>query len=215
MLLQRLMINDRKTLEESIIGSKEKLPKGCTINQFIYLFWSYKRLKESRQTDAIDEGLFTHCKSLISNVLRSVLTLLDEEAENGVPMMSVRFVGLIKLVYLDENLSGEDEALFEEFFDLFMAQFDKTEAEWSDPGLKILDDPVELNFFNKIFFHLNASVIELDKCEDFSADYLKYMKTVNLLVRSKVLKYLLVENSFLGEQVNFIIENYLFFNLDF
>lgn len=199
------MINDRSSLDERLIGTKPaEKPAGYTTNQFIYLFWCYKRLKECKsELNSCCGGkdtAFAHCKNLMVNILRSLLTILDDTVDNGISIMSVKFVGLVKVVYLGDV----DDALFEEFFDLFMRQFDKTDSEWPENGDALfspIDDSVELNFFTHIFRHLNESVIEMKKCEDFSADYLKYIKIAKLFARSKLMKYLLIENSILGNEV--------------
>lgn len=193
------MIVDRKSLDERLLGKGSKTSKTDkyhTTNQFIYLYGSYKRLRR-RQGEFADEGVYAQCRSLIVNILRSLVTILDDSTT-----MSIKFVGLVKIDYLDDE--GEDEAVFEEFFDLFMAQFEPSEAEWAaDETTPLVSDPVELTFFEKIFSHLNSSLIDMDKCEDFTGDYVKYLKLVNLLARSKLMKYLLVSNSFLPKEVNF------------
>jgi hypothetical protein len=202
------MLNDRESLEERLLASpSSKSPppsnQQLTTNQFIYLFGCYKRLEASKlKLDSF--GMYEPGKSLIMNMCRSILSILDDIDSNGLTTLSVKFYTLIRVAYLDESVTSADENSLECFFDLLMQQFEPSEAQWTkedDDVAKLVEDKTELNFLNHIFAHLNKNVIEVNKCEDFSNEYLKYMKVLKLLTRSKLMKYLFVLNSFLGEEV--------------
>ena len=115
--------------------------------------------------------------------------------------MSVKLVKFVKLSYL--NVSASEQTLVDEFYDLFMKQFEKSESEWNSDASDLQpEDSSERTFFQHIFDHVNRNVIEMAKCEDFSDDYVKYIKLVCLLGRSKLMKYLFVKHSYLHEDVS-------------
>lgn len=211
------MLTDRKSIEDRVSDLKSKSPQNKqrsshSTNQFIYLFGCFTRLKENRKDLDSCGGLAEYCLNLISNILRTLITVLDEEVVGGnnnemCCLMSVKFVTFLKLTYLEDTVTADEQALVEEFYDLFMKQFEKSEAEWSrvdnQPSTSLLDDDVEVKFFKHVLEYINRNIVDVAKCEDFSADYVKYIKFVCLLGRSKLMKYLLISNSFLGDEVNF------------
>lgn len=199
------MLSDRKSIESRAKGlkSEQKSPSHSP-NQFIYLFSCYRRLNQHCKDLEVVPGLADHCSSLIFNILRSLITVLEcsstNDNESSLSVMSVKFVTFIRVCYLEDEENGE---LFETFYDSFLKQFEPSEAQWNDASVPAieLEDETEARFFRHSIEYVNRSVVDLAKCEDFSTDYVRYIRLVTLLARSKLVKYLLVRYSFLPEDV--------------
>lgn len=177
------------------------------LNPFVYLFQSYIALNKLKSKFSTAD--YEHCSSLIINISRSVINLFD----SGVELLSQRFVKFVIKYVEDENVRGLLNDYFDKYLQLFEAECSSFFANNADPELfystspvdekfviSLLDDQLELSFFNNIFQTLNNKVIRVH--DVYSNDYAANIELIRFLTRSKLMKYLFVYNSFLSTSLS-------------
>jgi hypothetical protein len=219
------MINEKSQIEDRVLPqAKLKSAAGFVNNQlnpFAYLFSSYLNLnKFQSKFKKLDQlELFEQCSSLIINMCRSIINLF--ESDNELESPGAKFAEFICRQLAESSSYNEssehNRTLLEAFFDLFIKLFEDSKecVEYFAAPLNfelffagdrskldtrlvksVIEDEVEIKFFNQIFQILNRQNIKL--IEQYSNEYLQNIELVKFLTRSKLMKYLFVYNSFLN-----------------
>jgi hypothetical protein len=215
------MINEKAQIEERVLPS-DKLKFASSfveaqLNPFAYLFSSYLSLKKLQpRFKKLDQNdLFESCSTLIINMCRSIINLIDSENELESP--SFKFVEFIHKQLTENSNDEQNGKQLELFFDSFMKLFEESkecvdyftaplnsELFFSGDRTKlddrlvrnVIEDEIEAKFFNQVFQNLNRKYVKL--IEQYSNEYLQNIELVKFLTRSKLMKYLFVYNSFLN-----------------
>ena len=222
-LLQRLMLYEKSQLEDRMVlnsaDSNDTAFLDNQLNPFSYLFSSYVNLNnfEAKFASLQLTESFEHCSSLIINMCRSLISLFD--THNETYSLSAKFVEFIyKLTVENVNETSEQNwKLLEEFYDRFIRLFEdgneckeflaatSTNSQFffrskvdNQLVLPLLEEETELKFFNQIFVILNRKYVKF--IEQYANEYLSNVELIKFLTKSKFMKYLLIYNSFLGEQ---------------
>jgi ubiquitin conjugation factor E4 A len=118
--------------------------------------------------------------------------------------LSMQLICLIrKHIYNSEFDDSNNLTLLEQFYDSFMKLFEDTPSlneYFNNTNENELNesvfDPAELKFINNLFFYLNKYFISLKDCQFYSNSYLKHLELIKFLTRPKLMKCLLILNSF-------------------
>jgi hypothetical protein len=195
------MLNDTASLNERVCA--KTAAKQPVLNQFAYLFECFGRVQHYRDRQQIADDLHVHCQSLIINMCRSIINIYEEQADE----LNLKFLSLVQASFSSSDDNGPAATrTFQAFYDMFVAQFEKNNDAFTRlfltseantcPIEHIVEDKLELNFLNSIFVNLNKNVIGLPACEDYGREVCHHLALVKFLTRSKLMKYLLILNSF-------------------
>ena len=176
--------------------------------------------------------MFEFVSSLITNVCRTVLNIVDNSNSdlpsldpNKEPdLFSIKnnpkFITdlSIQLILLIIDNFNTNRTLIEHFYDDLIRLFEETDSVRSlldNPdfnGSKIKTDIeltdafqidyCELKFLSNIFTYLNKYFVTISQCEDYSSKYVQNIEMLKMLAKSKLMKYLLVFNSFPTDSTN-------------
>ena len=176
--------------------------------------------------------MFEFVSSLITKVCRRVINTVDNSNSdlpsldpNKEPdLFSIKnnpkFITdlSIQLILLIIDNFNTNRTLIEHFYDDLIRLFEETDSVRSlldNPdfnGSKIKTDIeltdafqidyCELKFLSNIFTYLNKYFVTISQCEDYSSKYVQNIEMLKMLAKSKLMKYLLVFNSFPTDSTN-------------
>jgi hypothetical protein len=141
---------------------------------------------------------------------RSLISLFD--SDHDFSNLSIKFVDFLCKNFIEQ----QNSSIFADFYDSFIRLFEQSntcqqffsaslnaELFYGQDRFKIdhryvsclLDDEIELKFFNMMFINLNKKQIKL--IEQYSNEFLHNIELLKFITKSKLMKYLFVFNSFL------------------